>query len=152
MGSQFAAVPLSIFNDERLNALDVVVYAALDSFVNSAGEAWPSLRAVAERGKVSPATVKRSIQRLQSAGYIFREQRRTTEKKEFDSTLYKLSFRGKVGSVRAKVGSVRVGGLALTELGVGSDRASNHTHITIPNEPLPPTPQNGGPHPPPREF
>lgn len=142
MNGKFAIVPREMPEDERLKALDIIVYVALDTFVNSAGEAWPSLPVIAERAKVSSATVKRSIQRLQSAGYIVKRQRRRPGKKEFDSTLYELPFRrGEDNSVRtevrpdgAGVGSLKCAGSALPVQEVGSERDGNDTHRTIPNE------------------
>ena len=43
MDGRFAMIPLEMFGDESLKALDIVVYSALDTFVNAFGEAWPSL-------------------------------------------------------------------------------------------------------------
>jgi KaiC/GvpD/RAD55 family RecA-like ATPase len=53
MGGKFSAIPKEMFEDKRLTALDVAVYAALDSYANSAGEAWPSIMALAGRSKVA---------------------------------------------------------------------------------------------------
>jgi DNA-binding Lrp family transcriptional regulator len=140
--NKFTMLPLEMLGDTRLQSLDIVVYAALDSFADSAGSAWPGLQAIAERGRVSSATVKRSIRRLQSAGYILKEQRHVTGKKEFDTTLYKLSFRaGEAGSATAEVesagaeaGSLEYGGLAPSVHEVGSESSSNYNHRTITKE------------------
>jgi DNA-binding transcriptional MocR family regulator len=141
--NKFTMIPLEMLGDSRLQPLDIVVYAALDSFADSAGSAWPSLRAIAERGRVSSATVKRAVQRLQSAGYILKEQRRAAGKKEFDSTLYRLSYRAGVdiGSAAAEVepagagvGSLEYGGLAPAVQEVGSESSRNYNHRTITNE------------------
>jgi hypothetical protein len=140
--NKFTMLPLEMLGDIRLQSLDIVVYAALDSFADSAGSAWPGLQSIAERGRVSPATVKCSIRRLQSAGYILKEQRRVTGKKEFDTTLYKLSFRaGDIGSATAEVesagaeaGSSEHRGLIPSVQEVGSESSSNYNHRTITKE------------------
>jgi hypothetical protein len=137
--SKFTMIPLEMLENSRLQPLDIVVYAALDSFADSTGEAWPSLRAIAERGKVS---VKCSIRRLQSAGYVLKKQRRAAGKKEFDTTLYKLSYRAgdagsavpKVESAGAGVGSLEYSGLAPIVQEVGSESSSNYNHRTITKE------------------
>jgi DNA-binding transcriptional MocR family regulator len=143
--NKFTMIPLEMLEDSRLQPLDIVVYAALDSFADSAGSAWPSLRAIAERGKVSSATVKRSIRRLQSVGYVLKEQRRAVGKKEFDTTFYTLSFRASVvdvgsavagvESAGAGVGSLEHIGLAPTVQEVGSESSRNYNHRTTTKEP-----------------
>jgi DNA-binding transcriptional MocR family regulator len=140
--NKFTMIPLEMLENSQLQPLDIVIYAALDSFADSAGSAWPSLRAIAERGKVSSATVKRSVQRLQNAGYILKEQRRAAGKKEFDTTFYKLSFRAgdagsmvtKVESAGAGVGSLEHIGLAPTVQEVGSESSRNYNHRTTTKE------------------
>ena len=141
--NKLTMIHLEMFEDDRLQALDITVYAALGSFADSAGSAWPSLRAIAERGKVSLATVKRSIRRLQRAGYILKEQRHAAGKKEFDTTLYKLSFRAgvnvgsaeaEVKSAGAEVGSLEYGGLAPSVQEVGSESSRNYNQRTITRE------------------
>lgn len=142
MDGRFAAIPKEMFEDERLKPLDIVVYAALDTFVNGTGEAWPSLSILAQRAGVSSASVKRSLPRLTAGGYIVRQQRRAAGSREFDCTLYRLPFRcGGVGTKSAEVGVEGAGvgsemsaGLAPTARKVGSQRAGNDTHITIPKE------------------
>jgi hypothetical protein len=133
--NKFAMLPHKMLEDKRLQPLDVVVYAALDSFADSAGSAWPGLRAIAERGKVSSATAKRAIPRLQSAGYVLREQRRVAGKKEFETTLYKLSCRAGIdtGSAAAEAesagagaGSPGYGGLAPAVQEAGSESSRNY--------------------------
>jgi hypothetical protein len=143
--NKFTMLPLEMLEDSRLHPLDTVVYAALDSFADSAGEAWPSLRAIAERGRVSPATVKRSLSRLENAGYIVRQRRHKPESKEFDNTLYTLPFRsnknGGDGSERTEdssgeteAGSPEYGGLAPSVREVGSESSRNYNHRTITKE------------------
>jgi DNA-binding transcriptional ArsR family regulator len=122
MNGKFSAIPKEMFDDKRLTALDIAVYAALDSYANSVGEAWPSITVLAERAKVSPATVKRSLSRLEGAGYVIRQRRHMPSSKELDTTLYKLAFRSRrtghanqgVGSCGADAGS--------DEAGAGPDR------------------------------
>ncbi|MCL2009126.1 MAG: helix-turn-helix domain-containing protein [Synergistaceae bacterium] len=143
MKGKFMLIPEEILGDSRLKPLDMVVYGTLDSFADSDGKAWPSIPTIAERGSVSSATVKRALSRLESAGYINRRQRCKPGTKEFDSTLYMLSFRsGSDGSERtgegscvSEVGSLKYGRSVLSVQEVGSDRAGNYTHRTITNEP-----------------
>lgn len=142
MDGRFAAIPKEMFENERLKPLDIVVYAALDTFVNGTGEAWPSLSILAQRAGVSLASVKRSLPRLTAGGYIIRQQRRAAGSREFDCTLYRLLFRcSGVGSKSTEVdiegigvGSEMPAGLAPTARKVGSQRAGNDTHITRPKE------------------
>ena len=49
MDGKFAMIPLEMFEDESLKPLDIVVYSALDTFVNAFGKAWPSLSRLTER-------------------------------------------------------------------------------------------------------
>jgi len=95
MDGKFSAILKEMFGDERLKALDIAVYAALDSFSGGDGEAWPALSTIAQRAKVSLATVKRSLPRLEGAGYIVRQRRHMSSSKELDTTLYRMVFRRK---------------------------------------------------------
>jgi hypothetical protein len=148
MKGKFMLIPDEMLGDDRLKPLDVVAYAALDSFADSDGEAWPSIPTVATRGSISPATVKRALSRLESAGYIIRLRRCRPGTKEYDSTLYTLPFRcGGIGSDRTEdgsgiteVGSLKCGRSAPSAQEVGSERAGNYNHRTITNEPY----QNNG--------
>ncbi|MDR0652483.1 MAG: helix-turn-helix domain-containing protein [Synergistaceae bacterium] len=151
--NKFTMLPLEILEDSRLRPLDIVVYAALDSFADSAGEAWPSLRAIAERAsKVSSATVKRALSRLENAGYIVRQRRYKPEAKEFDNTLYTLLFRSNKpnnsnnnggdssektedSSDKPETGSLEYAGLAPSVREVGSESSRNYNHRTITKEP-----------------
>jgi DNA-binding transcriptional MocR family regulator len=147
MKSKFMLIPDEMLGDSRLRPLDMVVYAALDSFVDSDGEAWPSIPTIARRCNVSPATVKRALSRLENAGYIVRRRRCKSGTKEFDSTLYTLSFRcAGAGSARtengsgvSEVGSLKGGESALSVQEVSSERAGNYTHRTKNNELYPGT-------------
>ena len=144
MDGKFAMIPLEMFGDESLKPLDIVVYSALDTFVNAFGEAWPSLSRLTERAGVSLATTKRALQRLEEAGYLTRQQRRVSGSREFDRTLYSLAFRvEECGDDGAEVGSEDVGPedadvgsasdrSAPTDCEVGSERAGNYTQRTIP--------------------
>ena len=142
MKGKFMLIPDEMLGDNRLKPLDMVAYAALDSFADSSGAAWPSIPTIAERGSVSPATVKRALSRLEKAGYIIRQRRCRTGTKEFDSTLYTLPFRHgrddsertEVSSSMPEVGSLECGRSALSVQGVGSERAGNYNHRTITNE------------------
>jgi hypothetical protein len=166
MDGKFSAIPKEMFEDKRLTALDIAVYAALDSYANSAGEAWPSITVLAERAKVSTATAKRSLSRLEGAGYVVRQRRHMPSSKELDTTLYGLAFRrrktgqnwplanhdvssygtdagsdeARVGSDRTKVGSEICCMPAQSVQDVGSEGARNYTHGTITNE------RDGGGH------
>ena len=157
--NKFMMLPLEMLEDSRLRPLDIVVYAALDSFADSAGEAWPSLRAIAERAsKVSSATIKRALSRLENAGYIARQRRYKPESKEFDNTLYTLLFRSNKSnnsnndgvdgfertggssektedsSGETEAGSPEYGGLAPSVREVGSESSRNYNHRTITKE------------------
>ena len=144
MDGKFAMIPLEMFGDESLRPLDIVVYSALDTFVNAFGEAWPSLSRLAERAGVSLATTKRALQRLERAGYVTRQPRLIPGSREFDRTLYSLPFRvEECGDDGAEVGSEDVGPedadvgsasdrSAPTDCEVGSERAGNYTQRTIP--------------------
>ena len=144
MNGKFAKIPREMFGDRNLKPLDIVVYSALDTFVNAFGEAWPSLSRLTERAGVSLATTKRALQRLEEAGYLTRQQRRVSGSREFDRTLYSLPFRvEECGDDGAEVGSEDVGPedadvgsapdrSAPTDCKVGSERAGNYTQRTIP--------------------
>jgi len=143
MNGKFAAIPKEMLGDMRLEPLDIVVYAALDSFVDSDGSAWPSISTLAERAGVSRRTVTRSLPRLAGAGYIVRERRRKAGgQKAFDSTLYRMPFRcdgvvsenQKVVSDGDGVASDRPERLCPAGVEVMPERHSKYTHITIPNE------------------
>ena len=124
MNGKFAKIPLEMLGDESLRALDIVVYSALDTFVNAFGEAWPSLSRLAERAGVSLATTKRALQRLEKAGYVTRQQRRVPGSREFDRTLYSLPFRIEgYGEDGAEVGSGDVGPED-ADVGSASDRSA----------------------------
>jgi DNA-binding transcriptional ArsR family regulator len=132
MDGKFMTIPQAMLGDRRLEPLDMVVYAALSSFADSGGEAWPSLATIARRGNVSRSTVARALPRLTKAGYIVKERRcRDGKAHAFDSTLYRLPFRrGEVVSKRD--GAVSEGDVRLCppEIQVVSERHSNYNHRT----------------------
>jgi DNA-binding transcriptional ArsR family regulator len=132
----FMMIPSEMLGDKRLEPLDMVVYAALDSFADSVGEAWPSLVTIAERGNVSRSTVTRALPRLIKAGYVAKELRRGGGKAgAFNSTMYRLSFR-RGEAVSERDGAVSDGDARLcpSEIRVVSERHSNYNHITKPKE------------------
>jgi predicted transcriptional regulator len=100
MAGQFAMVPLDVFDDDRLKALDIAVYAALDSYADDRGVCWPSINSIAKRAKTSPRTVNRAILNLIAAGYIQRKQQYLEGGAGFSSSLYFLVFRGKAKNTK----------------------------------------------------
>jgi DNA-binding transcriptional ArsR family regulator len=135
MDGKFSAIPKEMFDDKRLAALDIAVYAALDSYANSAGEAWPSITVLAERAKVSPATVKRSLSRLEGAGYVVRQRRHLPSSKEPDTTLYRLAFRRRRTGQNWPLANQEVGSYGTDagsdEAGDGSDRTKAGSEICV---------------------
>jgi len=143
MKGNFVMTPKEMLDDDRLTALDIAIYDALDYFADNAGEAWPGMILLAQKAKVSRSTLKRALPRLEKAGYIRRERRyKKVGGKELDSTRYKLLFRCcetsvevlKAGSDRAEVGPDGNDRWVPADTEVGSERAGNDTHITIPKE------------------
>ena len=131
MNGKFAKIPREMFGDRNLKPLDIVVYSALDTFVNAFGEAWPSLSRLTERAGVSLATTKRALQRLEEAGYLTRQQRRVSGSREFDRTLYSLAFRvEECGDDGAEVGSEDVGPED-ADVGSASDRSSSKDRKSV---------------------
>jgi hypothetical protein len=45
MDGKFSVIPKEMFDNKRLTALDITVYAMLDSYASSTGEARPSITA-----------------------------------------------------------------------------------------------------------
>lgn len=57
--------------DSSLNASDKLVYVTLSMFANNeTGRCFPSIKKIANKSKFSPRTVKYSIKKLESKGYI----------------------------------------------------------------------------------
>ena len=53
----------------------VAVYTYLYDRANKNGECWPSVKTIAGDIKLSPATVRRAIKDLRSAGFVTTQQR-----------------------------------------------------------------------------
>ena len=74
----FVILPWAVLDDENLTAHDVLVYATISRYADSAtGVAWPSRSTVAEQARCDIKTVDRSVQRLVAAGFLEKHKRRT---------------------------------------------------------------------------
>ena len=68
---QHVRIPLSLILDSPgIKASTIAVYVALASFADVNGVAWPSIKTTAMRAKVSQATVRKEIHRLESFGLL----------------------------------------------------------------------------------
>ena len=142
MNGNFTAIPKEMLDDNRISALDLVIYAALDYFSDSGGTAWPGISILAKKAHVSVSTVKRSLPRLEKAGYITRERRYRSGTQELDTTLYRLAFRQsnndenevRNGSDGTGAGSIGYDRPVPSDTEVVSERARNENHITITNK------------------
>jgi DNA-binding MarR family transcriptional regulator len=68
---QHVRIPLSLILDSPgIKASTIAVYVALASFADVNGIAWPSIKTTAKRAKVSQATVRKEIHRLETYGLL----------------------------------------------------------------------------------
>lgn len=67
---QHIRIPFSILEFPELKSATIATYVALASFADIEGKAWPSIKTLAHRSKVSQATVRKEIERLQSFGLL----------------------------------------------------------------------------------
>jgi len=86
----YVRTPFEASTDKRLGAMDKGTLLALCSFADRDGKAFPSLTKIAERAGIHRATVAKSLNNLETLGYITRNQRIRKGKSEFDSTLYAI--------------------------------------------------------------
>lgn len=86
----YVRIPSEAARDLRLGAMDKGTLLALCSFADRDGKAFPSLAKIAERAGIHRATVAKSLNTLESFGYILRKQRQRQGKSEFDSTMYEI--------------------------------------------------------------
>lgn len=103
---QHVRIPLSLILDSPgLKASTIAVYVALASFADVNGIAWPSIKTTAMRAKVSQATVRKEIHRLESYGLLIIKPR--TEiiggKSMSTSHLYTLTWHKKYLKNESKI-------------------------------------------------
>jgi Uncharacterized membrane-associated protein/domain len=77
---RFTMVDNQIFEDGNLSGYAKLVYMALCYFAdNHTGLCYPSLKALAEKSKISVRSVQRALIDLETGGYIERTQRNMEE-------------------------------------------------------------------------
>lgn len=91
----FAIVPEWVLLAD-ISANAVRLYAVLNRYANSQGHAWPSRRTLAEALRISPSTIDRAKDELQSIGALTVETR-TTPAGDFTSNLYTLATSSPMG-------------------------------------------------------
>src|SRR4051794_17420636 len=75
MAGAFAVVPHALWRHPDIEAMDVVVWLALDLFARGAETCSPTNASLAETVGTSTRTLKRSLARLEDAGFIVGESR-----------------------------------------------------------------------------
>lgn len=70
---RYAVLPYFMQDDDRVTATDQSVFLALVRFADSRGVCWPSSARIAQVAKVSRMTVFRSLNNLESLGYVVRD-------------------------------------------------------------------------------
>jgi len=76
----FVIVPWGLLDDDGLTAHDILVYATIARYADSAtGEAWPSRQTVAHMARCDIKTVDRAVARLVKSGYLEKTKRKNTE-------------------------------------------------------------------------
>ena len=70
---RYAVLPYHMQDDDRVTATDQAVFLALVRFADSRGVCWPSSARIAQVAKVSRTTVFRSLNNLESLGYVVRD-------------------------------------------------------------------------------
>lgn len=70
----FAIVPAEAFRDARLSLRDIQVLGLVCSHLNKDRICWPSQSRLAKMARVSRTVVCRSLQRLNSCGYLIQEE------------------------------------------------------------------------------
>jgi len=63
-------IPRSLHDCKEVTVVDIGVYSALCYFSNKDGVCWPSCKSIAEKAKVSEATVRRALKQLVKEGYL----------------------------------------------------------------------------------
>jgi hypothetical protein len=73
----FVILPWAVLEDESLTAHDVLVYATIARYADTAtGVAWPSRATVAAQARCDIKTVDRCITRLVAAGFLEKHKRK----------------------------------------------------------------------------
>jgi hypothetical protein len=76
----FVILPWGLLDDDGLTAHDILVYATIARYADSAtGEAWPSRQTVAHMARCDIKTVDRAVGRLVKSGYLEKTKRKNTE-------------------------------------------------------------------------
>ncbi|QOP64804.1 helix-turn-helix DNA binding domain protein [Microbacterium phage DelaGarza] len=85
----YTTVPNWMLAADDVSAHMVLVYAALGTWTNREGAAWPAVPAIAERAKISPSSVKRALRDLEALGLV-ETMRRGRQDGGQTSNLYRL--------------------------------------------------------------
>lgn len=65
----FARVPMTVFDDTKLNAIDIAIYASIASFSKD-GSAFPGIEAIAKRAHASRTRTLKGISMLERLGHL----------------------------------------------------------------------------------
>lgn len=132
----------------ELTATDLAVWAALCRFADwemedgklvksKAGTCFPSLTGIQQKTRLGRSTICRSLQNLETLGYIVREQKQVGN--AHGNTEYTLIPAGRGGSPTAGLGSPRAGrglshsGTTVVPQRDGGSPTAGHNHTHIPN-------------------
>ncbi|UVK61379.1 helix-turn-helix DNA binding domain protein [Microbacterium phage Gingerbug] len=74
--SGYTTVPNWMLAADDVSAHMILVYAALGTWTNREGTAWPAVPSIAQRAKISPSSVKRALRDLEAMGLVETVQRR----------------------------------------------------------------------------
>ena len=75
-GMPFVWLTKAVMEDESLKASDKSVYAVLCMYAdNSTSECWPSRKTIMKKAGISDHSLRKSLRKLQDAGYILVEER-----------------------------------------------------------------------------
>lgn len=75
-GMPFVWLTKAVMEDESLKASDKSVYAVLCMYAdNNSSECWPSRETIMKKAGISDHSLRKSLRKLQDAGYIHVEKR-----------------------------------------------------------------------------
>jgi hypothetical protein len=88
--THFTVLIDGVIDDERLGKNELLVYMALCRFSDKERTAFPGIRKLANKARLSPNTVQEALQNLKAFGYLKIENRNRGDTKAKTSNLYTL--------------------------------------------------------------
>ena len=133
----FTTLVDTVIDDERLGKNELLVYLTLCRFAGKDRTAFPGIRTLATKSRLSPNTAQVGLKNLEKFGYLIIENRTRTKSRAKTSNLYRITDAMAYQPVTHGVSATDTGGVSTTNTEV--DPLSQVNTQKVEEAPLPPS-------------